>query len=82
MFVKLLPVLDNLLAFVAHELVLLAVRPQMHIESKRVGAHLFTDVTCLQTLSYVDSYQVYQLLLLGEHNLTNRTGGCCKPPCY
>ena len=32
--------LENLLAFVAHELVLLAVRPQMHIERIGMGEHL------------------------------------------
>ena len=32
--------LENLLAFVAHELVLLAVRPQMHVERIGMGEHL------------------------------------------
>ena len=35
--------LENLLAFVAHELVLLAVRPQMHVERIGMGEHLPAD---------------------------------------
>jgi len=73
MLVQLLSVLENLLAFVAHELVLLAVGPQMHVESIRMGEHLPTYVTCLEPLACVNSHVVFQLLLLGEHNLTNRT---------
>ena len=82
----------------AHELVLLAVCPQMHVEGIGMGEHLsisyqiaspmrakkgliqsiFSDgddfhlstyVTCLQPLSCVNSHVVFQLLLLGEHNL-------------
>merc|ERR550532_1113744 len=45
-----------------------------------MGDHLSTYVTCLQPLSCADSHVVFQLLLLGEHNLANRAS-CSLLPC-